>query len=84
MPMIQDDIRRHYEQSWEEKDKAAVTLEGLRYSSPVEDAVLYPAYQELIADLKLIDDDTRILDVGCGSGRCFLPCVKRFHESSSS
>jgi len=69
MPMVQDDIRRHYEQSWEEKDRVAASVEGLRYSSPVEDAVLYPAYQQLIGDLKLITDDTRILDVGSGSGR---------------
>jgi len=69
MAMLQDDIRKHYESNWQRADESAQGLEQLRYSSPVEDEVLYPAYRELIGDLKLIDEDTRILDVGSGSGR---------------
>jgi SAM-dependent methyltransferase len=67
--MLQDDIRKHYESNWQRADESANAVEQLRYSSPVEDEVLYPAYQRLIRDLKLIDEDTRILDVGSGSGR---------------
>ncbi len=81
MPMLQDDIRKHYESNWQRADESADAVEQLRYSSPVEDEVLYPAYQQLIRDLKLIDEDTRILDVGSGSGRWvqfftehFRPC----------
>ncbi len=69
MPMLQDDIRKHYETNWQRADESAEGVEQLRYSSPVEDEVLYPAYRQLIGDLKLIDEDTRILDVGSGSGR---------------
>jgi SAM-dependent methyltransferase len=67
--MLQDDIKRHYEASWQKTNDAAASVEALRYSSPVEDGVLYPAYRQLIADLNLINDDTRLLDVGSGSGR---------------
>ncbi len=69
MPMAQDDIRAHYEANWRQADDAASAGEPLRYSSPVEDAVLYPAYRKLIADLSLVTDRTRVLDVGSGSGR---------------
>lgn len=69
MPMLQDDIRKHYESNWQRASDNAQGVEQLRYSSPVEDEALYPAYRELIGDLKLIDEDTRILDVGAGSGR---------------
>ncbi len=69
MPMLQEDIRKHYESNWERADASAADVEQLRYSSPVEDEVLYPAYRQLITDLRLIDEDTRILDVGSGSGR---------------
>jgi SAM-dependent methyltransferase len=68
MPMLQEDIRRHYESTWQKTNTDAAAT-GLRYSSPVEDAVLYPAYERLIGDLQLINDGTRLLDVGAGSGR---------------
>jgi SAM-dependent methyltransferase len=67
--MLQDDIRKHYESNWERADQSAADVEQLRYSSPVEDEVLYPAYRTLVSDLRLIDEETRILDVGSGSGR---------------
>lgn len=78
MPMLQEDIRRHYESNWQRADESADAVEQLRYSSPVEDEVLYPAYQQLIHDLKLIDEDTRILDVGSGSGRWVKFFTERF------
>ncbi len=69
MPMLQEDIRKHYESNWQKTNDSAESQEQLRYSSPIEDEVLYPAYKQLISDLKLISDETRILDVGSGSGR---------------
>lgn len=81
--MLQEDIRRHYEQSWEQKNQAADTVENLRYSSPVEDAVLYPAYERLIDDLQLVrTGDTRILDVGSGSGRWVQFFLDRYKPRS--
>jgi SAM-dependent methyltransferase len=75
--MLQDDIRRHYETAWQKTGEDAVS-NGLRYSSPVEDAVLYPAYEQLIGDLRLIGDGARILDVGAGSGRWVRFFTDRF------
>jgi SAM-dependent methyltransferase len=67
--MTQQDILSHYETEWKAKSDRASGPEGLAYSNPVEDAVLYPAYQRLIADLGMKADGGRILDVGSGSGR---------------
>ena len=79
MPMLQDDIRRHYETAWQQADAAAGSAEQLRYSSAVEDAVLYPAYEKLIHDLKLIAaGEARVLDVGSGSGRWVRYFLERF------
>lgn len=81
--MLQDDIRKYYEQSWEQKSQAAASVEGLRYSSPIEDAVLYPAYERLIDDLQLVrGGDTRILDVGSGSGRWVKFFLDRYQPKS--
>ena len=81
--MLQDDIRRHYEASWEQKNQAADTIEKLRYSSPVEDAVLYPAYEQLIDDLQLVrHGESRLLDVGCGSGRWVQFFLDRYRPRS--
>ena len=49
MPLMQEDIRQHYEEAWKKVDDTAKDDAGLVYSSPVEDAVLYPIYQQLIA-----------------------------------
>jgi SAM-dependent methyltransferase len=65
MPMTQIDIRRHYETEWKQRNDT----DALDYSNPVEDALLYPAYERLIADLNLCVNGGRVLDVGCGSGR---------------
>jgi SAM-dependent methyltransferase len=67
--MTQQNIRESYEQTWKQQSDAASSVEQVGYSSPVEDAVLYPIYRQLIADLKLVPTDARVLDVGSGSGR---------------
>ena len=66
--MTQDAIRAHYEGEWKHKSDAAEKLEQISYSNPVEDAVLYPIYRQMIADLK-IRATGDVLDVGSGSGR---------------
>ncbi len=69
MPMTQQDIRTHYETQWQSTSEAAPDTAGLRYSNVVEDAVLYPIYEQLIADLNVAVSGGRVLDVGSGSGR---------------
>lgn len=76
MPMTQDDIRTHYQQNWKGMLDGAEQAGDLAYSSPVEDAVLYPAYEELIRALAL--DTSRVLDVGSGSGRWVRFFAERF------
>ena len=78
MPLMQEDIRRHYEQAWKKIDDNATDESGLAYSNPVEDAVLYPIYQRLIADQKIAVDGGKILDVGAGSGRWIRFFLERF------
>ena len=74
---MQEDIRRHYETAWKNADNTAEDS-GLNYSNPVEDAVLYPVYQQLLSDLKVKVTDGNILDVGCGSGRWVRYFLQRF------
>ena len=69
MPMMQEDIRNHYEQTWKQLDDAARDEAGLSYSNAVEDAILYPLYLQLLHDQKITVTGGKILDVGCGSGR---------------
>ncbi len=69
MPMTQQDIQRHYEQEWKRISDQAAAGGNLSYSNPIEDAVVYPLFQELIRDLKMRVDGGSVLDVGCGSGR---------------
>lgn len=78
MPMTQDDIRRHYEQDWKTKSDQAGDSSHLAYSSPVEDAILYPIYERMIRDLKIKVDGGRVLDVGSGSGRWIRFFLDRF------
>ncbi len=78
MPMTQQDIRQHYEQCWKEKSDGASQETDLGFSNPVEDAVLYPCYEQLIADLGLSVNGGRVLDVGCGSGRWIRFFLERF------
>jgi len=69
MPLLQADIREHYETEWKKLDDVARDDAGLAYSNPIEDAVLYPIYFELLRDLKIPVDSGAVLDVGAGSGR---------------
>jgi SAM-dependent methyltransferase len=79
MPLTQDDIRSHYEQTWKQCDDAAVEGEAaLMNSSPIEDAVLYPIYDRLIHDLNIPANGGRVLDVGAGSGRWVRYFSRRF------
>ncbi len=81
MPMTQHDILTHYEKEWKNTSDAADDTAGLRYSNPVEDAVLYPAYERLIADLNIKADGGRVLDVGSGSGRWIRYFRQRFRPA---
>jgi SAM-dependent methyltransferase len=76
--MTQQDILTHYETEWKTKSDAASGPEGLAYSNPVEDAVLYPAYERLIGDLNMKADGGRVLDVGSGSGRWVRFFLERY------
>ncbi len=67
--MSQEDLRRYFENCWQSMDGKATVEEQLRYSSPVEDAVLYPVYKDLLCELGAVPDDKRVLDIGSGSGR---------------
>jgi len=77
MPMTQDDIKQHYEQDWTARSAGASDAAGLGYSDPVEDALLYPAYERLIDDTGLRATG-RVLDVGSGSGRWIRFFLERF------
>ncbi len=78
MPLMQEDIRKHYEQTWKRADEVAADESGLIYSNPIEDAVLYPLYQQLLNDLKVTVDGGSVLDVGAGSGRWVRFFTNRF------
>jgi SAM-dependent methyltransferase len=83
MPLLtQDDIRRHYETTWKKSDTIATDETGLVYSNPVEDAVMYPIYQQLLNDLKVTVNGGNILDVGAGSGRWVRYFLQRFAPAS--
>ncbi len=82
MPMMQPDIRQHYEQTWKQSDQSATDDAGLVYSSPVEDAVLYPIYEQLLKDLKITVNAGSILDIGSGSGRWIRFFLQRFRPAT--
>jgi SAM-dependent methyltransferase len=77
---MQEDIRSHYEQAWKSSDQAGDDS-GLTYSNPVEDAVLYPIYEQLLHDLKVLVDSGKVLDVGSGSGRWVRYFLQRFQPA---
>src|SRR5579864_2930971 len=81
MPLMQEDIRQHYEQAWKKLDDNAQDESGLTYSNAVEDAVLYPIYERLIRDLRIPTTGGKVLDVGTGSGRWIRFFSKRFSPS---
>ena len=78
MPMTQQDIRIHYDKQWQAQCDAAANIGGLAYSDPVEDAVLYPAYERLIGDFNMKPDGGNVLDVGSGSGRWIRFFLERY------
>lgn len=78
MPLMQEDIRRHYEQAWKQIDDKAQDEAALAYSNPVEDAVLFPLYQRLLNDLKISVSGGKVLDVGAGSGRWIRFFIQHF------
>lgn len=67
--LTQADIRAHYETAWRQQAGAADRGGDLEYSSPVEDAILYPTYRDLLQMLGRSPDGRAVLDVGSGSGR---------------
>jgi SAM-dependent methyltransferase len=81
-PLMQEDIRRYYEQTWKSSDEGATDDAGLAYSNAVEDAVLYPLYQQLLGDLKVIVSGGSVLDVGAGSGRWLRYFLQRFQPAA--
>ncbi len=78
MAMTQDDIRRHYEQSWRQTLEKASGVADLAYSNPVEDAVMYPIYESLLRDAGVRVDGGAVLDVGAGAGRWARFFLSRF------
>ncbi len=78
--LMQSDIRAHYEREWAQAD-AATDEAALAYSDPVEDAVLYPAYQRLLADVNATVDGGSVLDVGSGSGRWVRYFLDRYRPA---
>jgi SAM-dependent methyltransferase len=79
MPMTQQDIQTYYREHWGE-NTASEDAASLAYSSPIEDAVIYPIYNKLIQDLAI--NTNRILDIGCGSGRWTRFFLDRFTPQS--
>ncbi len=69
MPLMQEDIRKHYELTWKQMDDTAQDEAALAYSNPIEDGVLYRLYERLLNDLKILVSGGKVLDVGAGSGR---------------
>ena len=72
MAMTQTDIQTYYRDFWKKMDEqtnASESGDSLAYSSPIEDAVVYPIYKRLIADLGIKADQGDILDIGTGAGR---------------
>jgi SAM-dependent methyltransferase len=76
--MSQTDLRNYFEKCWQDKLDSAKQGADLEYSSTVEDAVLYPIYEQLLAKHHMTINEGRILDVGCGSGRWIRIFLSRF------
>ena len=81
MPMTQQDIRCHYETEWKSTSDAAGDASGLSYSDAIEDAVLYPAYEQLLDDMNITVSGGRVLDVGSGSGRWIRFFLERWRPA---
>lgn len=78
--MTQQDIQTYYRDYWQKAntDHAASDQKALVYSSPVEDAAIYPIYEKLIADLGIRINQARVLDIGSGAGRWIRFILERF------
>ncbi len=76
--MTQADIYSHYETEWKHKSDKAEASDDLSYSLDFHDAVIYPRYERLIADLGMRVNGGRVLDVGAGSGRWIRYFLDRF------
>lgn len=78
--MTQQDIQTYYRDYWKQAntDHAASDQKALVYSSPVEDAAIYPIYEKLIADLGIRINQARVLDIGSGAGRWIRFILERF------
>ena len=74
--MSQPELATFFENCWNEKENYQIES-NLSYSDPIEDAVLYKVYKELLEKLNCITDKTSILDIGCGSGRW----IRYFNEN---
>jgi 23S rRNA U2552 (ribose-2'-O)-methylase RlmE/FtsJ len=74
--MSQPELATFFENCWDEKENHQ-SEENLAYSDPIEDAVLYKAYKELLNKHNCITEKTSILDIGCGSGRW----IRYFNEN---
>jgi len=84
MPMTQTDIQTYYRDFWGKMSEAhsAGTITALSYSSPIEDAVIYPIYERLIADLGIKVNGGDVLDIGAGAGRWIRFILDRFTPAS--
>ncbi len=76
--MTQADLQSHYETEWKRKSDKAQGVGDLTYSVEFHDAVTYPRYEQLIADLGIRVNGGRVSDVGAGSGRWIRYFLDRF------
>lgn len=77
MPLMQDDIRRHYETAWKPGDEADLESK-LHYGDPVANEIGGEVHERMLRDLKVGVDGGRVLDVGCGAGRWSRLLLERF------
>ncbi len=82
MLMTQADIRAHYEKEWKSASERANSVADLAYSSPIEDAVLYPTFLAFLRDLGREPNGRKVLDVGSGSGRWIRFFTEHFAPST--
>ena len=80
MPMTQSDIQTYYRDFWEKMKDARSNddLNALSYSSPIEDAAIYPVYERLIRDHGINANQGKVLDIGSGAGRWIRFILDRF------
>lgn len=82
--MTQTDIQSYYRDFWGKMKEARSTGTdaSLTYSSPIEDAVIYPIYEQLIADHGIRVNQGKVLDIGSGAGRWVRFILDRFTPES--